>query len=510
MLRTAGIEARLERAEERVMPESSNNNSGQSLPPNSSLENLRKQAKSLLKAARANDEKALDKFRAFRLASDPPARVNLSNAQLVIARSYGFTSWPKLKHFVAAESYSALPDVFRAGDKSDKLVDRFISLSCLNYTNDHHKRQDHARELFSANSSLSKENIYAATTVGDVQVVRQMLQDSPSLAKVAGGPYKWEPILYASYSRLNSTNTGHSTLEATRVLLEFGADPNAGFLWDRNYLFTALTGVFGEGESGPLHQPEHQYCYQLARLLLEAGADPNDSQTLYNRMFTGGTAHLALLFEFGLGEYKSGIWFKRLGDLQESPWDMLQEQMAWAAKYNQRDRMQLLIAHGVDVNGVDTRLRRTPYELAIMNGNNEIAALLVEHGARTTSLSDIDAFVAACLNSDRLKAKALLDNDPTLVARLGVDWAELMNRAAEENRQESVRFMVELGFDVNARKRTAPLHLAAAGGHLEMVKLLIELGADPSIRDEEFNATPLGWAEYGERKEVAEFLKSIE
>jgi ankyrin repeat protein len=43
-----------------------------------------------------------------------------------------------------------------------------------------------------------------------------------------------------------------------------------------------------------------------------------------------------------------------------------------------------------------------------------------------------------------------------------------------------------------------------------MVKLLIELGADPSVRDEEFNATPLGWAEYGERKEVAEFLRSIE
>jgi hypothetical protein len=43
-----------------------------------------------------------------------------------------------------------------------------------------------------------------------------------------------------------------------------------------------------------------------------------------------------------------------------------------------------------------------------------------------------------------------------------------------------------------------------------MVKLLIELGADPSVRDEEFNATPLGWAEYGERKEVADFLRSIE
>jgi ankyrin repeat protein len=70
--------------------------------------------------------------------------------------------------------------------------------------------------------------------------------------------------------------------------------------------------------------------------------------------------------------------------------------------------------------------------------------------------------------------------------------------------------MVELGFDLNERKRTAPLHLAAAGGNLEMVKLLIELGADPCVRDEEFNATPLGWAEYGERNEVAEFLRSIE
>ena len=43
-----------------------------------------------------------------------------------------------------------------------------------------------------------------------------------------------------------------------------------------------------------------------------------------------------------------------------------------------------------------------------------------------------------------------------------------------------------------------------------MVKLLIELGADPSVRDEEFNAMPLGWAEFGERKEVVEFLKSRE
>jgi len=491
------------------MPKSSDNTS-LSLPTKSSLENLRKQAKSLLKAARANDESALNKFRAFDFTLNPPTSLTLSDAQLVIARSYGFTSWPKLKHHIAVESYSALPDVFRAGETSDKLVDKFISLSCLNYTNDHHKRHDHARELFSANPQLSRENIYAAATVGDVQAIKEALEGNPSLANTKGGPYNWEPLLYASYSRLNSKYTSHSTLEAARLLLKIGADPNAGFLWDRHYLFTALTGVFGEGESGPLHQPEHQYCYQLARVLLEAGADPNDSQTLYNRMFTGGTAHLELLFKFGLGERKKSIWAKRLGDLQGSPEEMLQQQMAWAAKYNQVARMNLLIEHGVDVKAPDTRFQRTPYELALMNGNYEIAQLLIQHGAKKADLNDIDAFSAACLNGDASQAKMLLQKDPTLLTRPGIERAELLNLAAESNKQNAVRLMVELGFDLNERKRTAALHLAAAGGNLEMVKLLIELGADPWVRDEEFNATPLGWAEYGERNEVAEFLRSIE
>ena len=491
------------------MPKSSDNTS-LSLPPKSSLENLRKQAKSLMKAARANDESARRKFHSFHPTATQPANLTLSDAQLVIARSYGFTSWPRLKAHVTIESYSALPGELRNAENSDKPVDKFISLACLNYTNDHRRRRDEARKLFSANPGLSQENIYSAATVGDVQVVRELLRHDTSLVRIKGGPYNWEPLLYATYSRLNSTNTGHSTLEVARLLIESGADPNVGFLWDRHYLFTALTGVFGEGESGPLHQPEHQYCYQIARLLLEAGADPNDGQTLYNRMFTGGTEHLELLFEFGLGENKKSIWLKRLGDLQGSPEEMLQQQMAWAAKYNQMARMDLLIEHGVDVNAVDTRLQRTPYELALLNGNDEIAQLLIQHGAKKTDLNDLDAFSAACLNGDVSQAKMLLQKDPTLLTRPGIERAELLNLAAESNKQNAVRLMVELGFDLNERKRTAPLHLAAAGGNLEMVKLLIELGADPSVRDEEFNATPLGWAEYGERNEVAEFLRSVE
>ncbi len=480
----------------------------QSLPNNASLENLRKQAKTLLKGIRANDPHVLAKVGNFHPRESKPRDYSLSDAQLVIARSYGFASWPKLKrHLDVLEEYSRLPREFSDADESKTIVDRFISLGCLTYTIDHAHRRNRARELLEQNPSLSRENIYAAATIGDVTAVRGMLRQKPPLATTRGGPHNWEPLLYAAYSRLNSEAKEHSTLEVARFLLRYGADPNAGFLWDRHYLFTALTGAFGEGEAGPVHQPEHQYCYELARLLLEAGADPNDSQTLYNRMFSGRTDHLELLFEFGLGKGGHGVWFKRLADRLGTPVEMLQQQMAWAAKYNQIERIHCLVKHGVDVNLVDTRFRRTPYELAILHGNVEIAQYLLDHGARQTSLSVLDTFKAACLNADEGLARSLFSEDPSIVNQLDVERVELLNLAAESDRRDAVRLMADLGFDLNELKRTAPLHLAAGAGHLEMVKLLIELGADPSVRDTEFNGTAQGWAEYNERTEVAEFLK---
>ncbi|HEX7294313.1 MAG TPA: hypothetical protein VF251_01090, partial [Pyrinomonadaceae bacterium] len=262
----------------------------QQLPSNPSIENLRKQAKTLRNAVLANDRDALTRVREFHPKPNQPFQ--LSDAQLVVARSYGFASWAKLKLYVdVVARHTFLP---RESDTESR-ADHFVRLACLDYQSDRVERRERARELFAEDPSLAVENIFTATTVGDFKTVARMLQEKPALATTRGGPHNWEPLLYASYSRLNSTTPGHSTLEVARILLKHGGDPNAGFLWDGEYLFTALTGAFGEGERGPKHQPEHQHCYELARLLLEAGADPNDSQTLYNRMFTGGTRHLELL-----------------------------------------------------------------------------------------------------------------------------------------------------------------------------------------------------------------------
>src|SRR5690349_24474703 len=136
------------------------NETSLSLPPKSSLENLRKQAKSLLRAAHANDANARAKFVELHPDANQLVNLTLSDAQLVIARSYGFSSWPKLKQHVTIENYSASPGDLRHAENSERLVDRFISLACLNYTNDHRKRHDEARELFSVNPNLSSENVY--------------------------------------------------------------------------------------------------------------------------------------------------------------------------------------------------------------------------------------------------------------------------------------------------------------------------------------------------------------
>ena len=98
----------------------------------------------------------------------------------------------------------------------------------------------------------------------------------PWQAREEGGPYRWEPLLYLTYSRLDAPHQ----VEIARLLLEHGADPNAGYLWQgMPSPFTALTGAFGRGEGD---QPPHRDRVELARLLLDAGADPNDSQTMYN------------------------------------------------------------------------------------------------------------------------------------------------------------------------------------------------------------------------------------
>ena len=61
-----------------------------------------------------------------------------------------------------------------------------------------------------------------------------------------------------------------------------------------------MTGAIGEGEVGLLNLPPHENARELLLLLLAAGANPNESQGLYNTHFRPDDAWLELLLANGL------------------------------------------------------------------------------------------------------------------------------------------------------------------------------------------------------------------
>jgi ankyrin repeat protein len=479
------------------------------LSENPSLENLRKQAKRLCKGVRTADPASLAEVREL-LPGAATERFSLADAQRAVARRYGFSSWSNLKaQLMVVERFGWDPTREPAAGQADA----FLRLACLAYGDWHPDRAVEARRMLQADPTLARATIYTAAAVGAVAAARSMLDADPALVNARGGPLGWEPLLYVCYSRLDSADPDHAPLEVARLLLSRGADPNAGFLW-RGLVppFTALTGAFGEGEDGN-NSPAHPQALALARLLLEAGADPNDGQTLYNRQWSRSDEHLELLLAHGLGRGKGGPWYQRLGERMGTPQELLADELWSATVHGRTERAKLLIAHGAELDRPTSRADRrsrdgaTPYEAALLAGNRALAEHLAQHGAVPVVLDPLRELSAACLAGDAAEVRALLDGDPDLLERLGPEGrAALVHKAVDARRLEGIRLMATLGFDLSAMTGNTPLHSAAWSGDLELVQLLVELGADPNARDPDFQATPLGWAEHNHQQRVVEYL----
>jgi hypothetical protein len=170
----------------------------------------------------------------------------------------------------------------------------------------------------------------------------------------------------------------------------------------------ALTGALGNGESD---QPEHPHGFVLASLLLQAGADANDGQALYNRQFSDDDRHLVLLLEHGLGRGDGGPWRARLGHTSDPPSALLRQQLWWALVHDMRDRARLLAEHGADIHApfaapggrpssARTSDGRTPAEVAALTGCPELVDWLVARGAVRPAAEGVDGLIAAVLSGD--------------------------------------------------------------------------------------------------------------
>jgi hypothetical protein len=153
--------------------------------------------------------------------------------------------------------------------------------------------------------------------------------------------------------------------------------------------------------------------------------------------------------------------------------------------------IDLLCGHGADPN-----FGMSP---ALPHGEFEAVEALIRNGA------PIDLPVAAALGrtEDFRRVLATADDD---------DRHRALALASQFGHAEIVRLLLDAGGDPNrynpvgAHSHSTPLHQAAAGGHDQVVRLLVERGARLDAKDTMWQGTPEGWARHEGRTDIAGYL----
>jgi ankyrin repeat protein len=76
----------------------------------------------------------------------------------------------------------------------------------------------------------------------------------------------------------------------------------------------------------------------------------------------------------------------------------------------------------------------------------------------------------------------------------------------------SIRWLIAHGVAVSAKRQVwdcnhTALHMTIESGAIEIARLLLDAGADPNVRDDKYDATALGWAEYFGREDFATLIR---
>jgi ankyrin repeat protein len=417
------------------------------LPEHPDLEQARRQAKELLRDARAGDGEARRRLGAV------SAPLTLAGAQLALAREFGLPSWGALVREIEARTASIPEHVLR-----------FVRCSV-------NLQIGVAARMLHENPALADSGFPAAVVLGDAARVRFELGRDPGVATRGDIGSGWTALHLACASRFHLDPSRAAGLaEVVRLLLDAGAEidreTGRGRCW--RPLECAVTSANSSANNEP-----------IIRLLLDRGA-PVRSETLVAALYAaGGTWCLELLTAHAGG-----------------PPGLFTEALVEALRQSDSDAVAILLTAGADPDapGPDGRSARRQ---ALTMGIAPTGLLGPSHGDPAERL--LEAIATGEVETARSLTRAV----PGLVDRLAPADHEALVEAAERGRVSSVRLMLELGFPVDAHREVTDsdgataLHAAAWAGSAETVALLLDHGADVRARDSRWQSEPLAWALVG-------------
>ncbi|CAG9982215.1 unnamed protein product [Clonostachys byssicola] len=381
-------------------------------------------------------------------------------------------------------------------------------------------------------SSHDPSPLYGATKAGSLPLVKLLISHGADANKA--GP---DDISNAKYPLQVAAHDGLT--EIVCLLLSAGADVNK----KGKYKATAL-------EEAISHKEE---AMTISKMLLDAGADINadSSSTFHDSIFSKAVSYrrfdlARMLLDHGAElnprgvsgaviAYKKAPWvfeafMERNVDVNVSaPYSGSPLSTPLHVAVMKRDCgdeyvVRKLLERGANVNAINESQYTTPLVLAAKGGSANIARLLIEFGAdiqRTINYSAFEMAIAhACKDGGSLEvAEILLES--------GFNLAENTEMAPfwpiQTPKPEILRWLSHKGLDLNRilgpKKRAkggfiygdfrgnslTPIQLAAKDGSVDMLRLLLELGADVNGPDEQVETTLHYGLKSGD-KDVVQFL----
>ena len=473
------------------------------LPARANLEHLRNEAKQRLKELRTTS-----------------AAARLTDAQLLIAREYGFPSWRQLKATVEDRQRERVFQAARVGDletirraldggfhpgttdESGRTLHQIAKT--LGQTQiellmrDHQERDERPAEV-----KRAVKAVHDAAAEGRTDDLRRLLDAHPELLDARGVEFQRQTALHKAAAK--------NRIACVRLLLDHGADVDIRDYGDNAYA---------------LHFAAESADLEVVRMLVEAGSDVIGEGDDHHVNVLGWATCLGRVREDVAGYLlahgaRLNIWsaiaLDRADDVRRfvhAEPALLTARMSrnehegsplhHAAAVNRPDMVRLLIDLGADVNATDSTGGTPLTTAAREHADPRVITMLEQAGAR------LDLRAALTLRRYDVAAR-MLTEDPARIGPGGRDTIALHVLVAKRD-AEAVRWLIERGVDVNAKRvlwdcNQTALHVTAEHGALELARMLLDAGADPGIRDDKYQATVLGWAEWCGQPQISELLR---